>query len=101
MERDLFESIKKAVQAEVQSIIDRFDKLSEVQGLIEQAQGILNPQEPKKPKEPETPQESKIGSFTMSEIRKLRDARKAEERGHIRPAVRGLNSEQPSRGLKK
>ncbi len=87
MEKDVIEMIKEAVQAEVQPIIDRLDKLSEGQNAIKIAQEIQNPPEPKEPK---VTQDSKIGRFQMSEVRTLRDTRKAEEKSHIQAAIRGL-----------
>ncbi len=101
MEKDVIEMIKEAIQVQVQPLIDRLDQLAEGQDAIKIAQEIQNPPEPKEPK---VPQDSKIGRFPMSEVRTLRDTRKAQEKSHIQTAIRGLDGEQTSttiKGLKK
>lgn len=101
MENDVIEMIKEEVRAQIQPLIDVLDKLAEKQDPVKIASETKKSEELKKQ---ENTQETKIGRFTMSEVRTLRDTRKAQEKSHIQPAIRGLDREQISttiKGLKK
>ncbi|MGB4013649.1 MAG: hypothetical protein WBK97_05740 [Bacteroidales bacterium] len=88
MGKDVFKMINDAM-TEVQSVIDELDELTK--------------KDSQKPTEPAEPQETKIGGITMSEVMKVRHARRAKESAYKQPAIRGLDDEQPSviKGLKK
>jgi hypothetical protein len=101
MENDVIEMIKEEVRAQIQPLIDVLDKLAEKQAPVKIASETKESEELKKQ---ENTQETKIGRFTMSEIRAVRDARKAQENSHIHSVIRGLDVEQTAtkiRGLKK
>lgn len=101
MENDVIEMIKEEVRAQIQPLIDVLDKLAEKQDPVKIASETKKSEELKKQ---ENTQETKIGRFTMSEIRAVRDARKAQENSHIHSVIRGLDVEQTAtkiRGLKK
>ena len=85
MGKDVFKMINDAM-TEVQSVIDELDELTK-----------------KDSQKPTEPQETKIGGITLSEVMKVRHARRAKESAYKQPAIRGLDDEQPSviKGLKK